>query len=59
MPEEIKEEGITPLDIWDFIQKHKDETKEEFGSWILGQHYRTTDKIMKAITEYNEKKKRK
>lgn len=51
-----KEEGITPQDLWDFIQAHKDKTKGEFGGFTLGQKFRPSDKIMKAVLFWNEHK---
>lgn len=51
-----KKKGITPRDVWDFIQSHKSETKEEFGGFMLGQSCRSSDKIVKAVLFWNEHK---
>ena len=50
----IKENLITREDLWQFIQVHKDKTKDEFGSWLLGQEVRRTDKMIMAIDLWND-----
>jgi len=45
--------GIKNQELWDFIQAHKADTYEEFGSWLIGQQHIKTSKIVKAITAYN------
>jgi len=52
--EMTKENLIIRQDLWDFIQEHKDKTKDEFGGWLLGQEIRRTDKIIRAVDLWNE-----
>jgi hypothetical protein len=58
-PELIKkhmnEKGIIKrIDLWNFIQEHKDKTKDEFGGWLIGQEIEATSKIIMAIDLWNE-----
>jgi len=45
---------IKRIDVWDFIQQHKEQTKDEFGGWLIGQEVRRTDKMIMAIDLWNE-----
>lgn len=49
----MSKEHITNGDIWQFIQTHKNKTQDEFGSWLIAQSARITDKIVKAICAWN------
>jgi len=51
----IKENEITREDLWRFIQAHKDETKDEFGGWLIVQEVaERTDKLIMAIDLWND-----
>lgn len=51
----MQREEITHEELWEFVQEHKNKTKDQFGSWLIGQSYNSRSKVMKAILEYNEK----
>jgi len=50
----IKENLIKRQDLWDFIQAHKDESKNVFGGWLLGQEVVRTDKIIMAVDLWDD-----
>jgi hypothetical protein len=45
---------IKRIDLWNFIQEHKDKTKDEFGGWLIGQEIESTSKIIMAIDLWNK-----
>lgn len=45
---------IKRIDLWNFIQDHKEQAKDEFGGWLIGQEVRRTDKMIMAVDLWNE-----
>ena len=53
--EQMTEENlIKRIDLWNFIQDHKERTRDEFGGWLLMQEIRRTDKMIMAIDLWND-----
>jgi len=47
------DDEIINEDVWNFIQTHKNDKKDDFEEWLFNQSFKPTDKIIKVIVEYN------
>ena len=45
---------IRRRDLWNFIEEHKDQTKDQFGGWLILQEVRRTDKMIMAVDLWND-----
>lgn len=49
-----KENLITRQNLWDFLQTHKNESKDDFGGWLIGQEVTRTDNVIMAVDLWND-----
>lgn len=50
-----KDKGLSPEDLWNFIEYWAAQGKEKFGQFTLVQKFRPTNEVMRAVLHHNER----